>query len=115
MRIVYHIDTKATALVFANGPYARREGATESVIDFPCVIHLHCPLPFSDDDSDKSDNIHIEGSAHCIRDALQQAITMIDVLAQLAIEQGELDPDWLKAEWSSGRLKHVVSLPAKDE
>lgn len=88
MRIIHDIRCPAQ-VCSGSEEWARRTDAVGKSTDFKVSLTIVCPqdlgLP--------TDAIHIEGCARHVAKALVDALVQIQVLAQMSVQDGKLEPD----------------------
>ena len=91
MRLIHDIQRKGIVTGSSSGPDTEKFGDEKVPLTFPVEVLIVAPGVFQLPD----EVIRIEGDARHIRDALEEAIRVIDTLAQLAINENRLDSEWL--------------------
>lgn len=93
MRIVHEVKGPTSSSAFNCQAYPVEP---ENPSGLPRGFHVEVLMVVDNYNSDEE--IEIEGDARRIREALQDAIDALDIIACDLVEDGKLDPEWAKSD-----------------
>lgn len=94
MRIVYDIEAAPQVGGGAGAPYAVPAGKSGPSRGF----RANLVICWTDPLTGQEEAIHIEGDAKHVREAMRQALNVVEISGQSLVDEGLLRPDWAGAD-----------------